>query len=395
VSNATFRALVTADTHLSNNLPHARPLPDGSGLTDRFHDQLALLEKMATVAKDEKVDAVFILGDLWDKRLLDAVTLRYSLEALAGFAPVPVYVLAGNHDIHSEVGLRSLTEVFEVTGWKHLHAVSRIEAWEPVKGISFWMLPYMPVEMAREHLGRFRGAIRKGATKAHFLLTHLPVLRADMGGHPSEIGLESHELTEGFNYVLAGHYHRAQDFPPSGTTGAGCYVGAPMHLSFADVGNPDDFYLYTFESSGSIQAEAEGSGTPRFHSVQWPATATGHELITAEGMDQVRAGDYLRAEVVATHADLVKMQDQIKQAVRALEERQIHFRAKHKPIFHHTARIASSGAGSSLNLEELLTQYVHSPEVEKGELNEERLAVLGRAFLANAIRLHGSRHELA
>jgi len=161
-SRDQFKALITADLHLSNGLPHAQPTVDG--LTDRFVHQLRVLQQIKEVGTREEVDAVFILGDVFDKRLLDAVTLRHSLEAFRNLEPLSVYVLPGNHDAHSQVGERFISEVLrgEVTGWEHMEirdAGDQLEFGIGKTWLTFWPLPYGPLDVTRTRLAKFRARV--------------------------------------------------------------------------------------------------------------------------------------------------------------------------------------------------------------------------------------------
>jgi DNA repair exonuclease SbcCD nuclease subunit len=54
--------------------------------------------KVAEIAKREKVNFVLISGDLFEHHDIDDAVVRKTVQVLEAFAPIPVYVLPGNHD---------------------------------------------------------------------------------------------------------------------------------------------------------------------------------------------------------------------------------------------------------------------------------------------------------
>jgi DNA repair protein SbcD/Mre11 len=86
-----MRILHTADWHLGR-------IFHGLSLLD---DQRDLLHQVCQVAKDERVDAVVVAGDVYDRALppTDAVDLLdKTLSTFAQDLNIPVLLIAGNHD---------------------------------------------------------------------------------------------------------------------------------------------------------------------------------------------------------------------------------------------------------------------------------------------------------
>ncbi len=382
-SHETFKALITADLHLSNGLPHAQPTHDG--LTDRFEDQLRVLKQIKEVGVQEEVDAVFILGDVFDKRLLDAVTLRHSLEAFRNLEPLSVYVLPGNHDAHSQVGERFVSEVLrgEVTGWGHvdfLDAGAQLEFGVGTPWLTFWALPYGPLDTTRKRLAAIQKEVGPPEEpNVDILLMHHSVLNAVHLGWKCDAGLTAREVTEGFDYVFAGHFHQAQEFP--GAEDRGCYIGGPMQLHYGEEGYPAELHVATFyrdSNSDIFSMEHFATKTPKFY--------------TKAGIDEAmscKKGDYLKIQIEATHAEWVREQAVLKARCKMLEDSGIHVKPVHKVLYHHEERLGEVKIEVG-GMPELIGGYVDAAEVVTKGVGKKTLKKLGMAILEEARLAKGS-----
>src|ERR1041384_6049884 len=117
-----FRALFIPDIHMSNHLPQAVLAEDG--VTDRLEDQVALWDRVKQTTVEWEVDAVFVLGDLFDKSLVDAVTLTVTVDCIVS-VPVDIYILPGNHDAVSTEGGRFTVEAFAKMKCGHVRYLGR------------------------------------------------------------------------------------------------------------------------------------------------------------------------------------------------------------------------------------------------------------------------------
>ena len=143
-----MRILHTADWHLGRTF-HGQPLLD---------DQQVVLEELLRVAKDARVDAVVMAGDVYDRALppTEAVNLLDEvLQRLVRDVQVPVLLIAGNHDNPARIDFgRRLFETnrLYITGQPGVNvAPVRLEdAWGPVW---FAPLPYCEPLLATELSG--------------------------------------------------------------------------------------------------------------------------------------------------------------------------------------------------------------------------------------------------
>ncbi len=89
-----MRFLHTADLQLGLKL---RFVPGEAGARLRAQ-RFDTLRRVAVLARDRRVDAVLVAGDVFDDNGVGADTLEQARDALAAFAPIPVLLLPGNHD---------------------------------------------------------------------------------------------------------------------------------------------------------------------------------------------------------------------------------------------------------------------------------------------------------
>lgn len=368
-----YKALFIGDIHMSNKLPYA--LPSQCDRTDRLDDQLRLWEHVHKVAKAEEVDATFVLGDLLDKSLVDAVTLTHTVEALVK-SPVHTYILPGNHDANSLRGGRFTVEAFGAMGRDHIEVIGGGYL-EPRDWLRFWPIAFKPLSETREDLKAIRVKMDHQDLdgRTNVLLFHNSILGAKHLGWVCDDGLAAAEVCEGFDWVLSGHFHDHQEFGD----GVGMYLSAPMHHHFGDVGRDAGFWVIEFHKDGSRDDKFIPSRMPRFHKV------LGFRLPL-----RTHKGDYIRFEIEATHADWAKLKLQAVELTERLRADGYHADYKHKPIYHHEARLVPQEEAATLSMEDAVTKYVEMAGVVTGGLDQNKLRDIGREALRAVRSGHGT-----
>jgi len=366
LTNMEFDAGFTADLHLSNMLPHAKPLDDWHGrpgVTDRFASQLCALEQMGEVCKDS--GGLFILGDLYDKRLIDAVTLRESLTVLAKM-PCQVYILPGNHDAHNDRGERFMVELFSEAGLEHVKVLGH-EALEYWGWLRFCPVPFGSIEGNREAIKKHAKKLPKGNKGFNCLLLHQSIMGAKQGTWKCDIGLDpTRDIDSAFNLVLAGHFHTNQSLE-----GRGEYVGAPLQLHFGESGNPTQFTMWKFRPNGAAPTRIKLPG-----SAFW----TVNNLALPKG---AKPGDFIKVELEATEADWVKMLPKTKSVIKKWVGDGYRASCIHRYIPQKQTRAATP---KKATFQELVTKYVDEISESTGGFDLERLKALGLKALENAKR---------
>ncbi len=247
-----MRFLHTSDWHLGRRL-HEASLAD---------DQAHVLDQIFTLCRDERVDALIVAGDLFDRAVppVEAVALLGGFfERVAVDLGIPVVAISGNHDSADRLGFGAQVLA---RGRVHLQTAFARRA-EPVvvergrRRLHVYALPFLEPEVARagladEGLTTHHAAVQaalasvtadraaRGATEA-VLVGHM--LAA--GGHecpdserPLVIGgaaaVGASVLAAGrWSYVALGHLHEAQVV---GGRADIRYSGAPLATAFAEAG---------------------------------------------------------------------------------------------------------------------------------------------------------------
>jgi len=368
-----FRALFAADIHMSNRLPFAKP--GAEDVSDRLRDQINLIAHINEVATAAKVDATFILGDLFDQSRVDAVTLTHTIQALTA-TTVPMYIMAGNHDANSIRGGRFTVEAFGVMEHERIRFLDSEVA--PRKWLQFLPVPFMPIKETEEKIAEARKLCAKDVTNV--LLFHNSVLGCDHLEWTCDDGLDPDELCDGFDWVIGGHFHTSQEF---GKDKRGMYLGAPMHHHFGDRGRTAGFWIIEFTEGGKRATKYIESETPRFHVTQ--------DMVVNPGW---KAGDYVRIEVEATHAEWPKIKPKAKAFCEALKDEAIRASYKHKPIYHHKKRLTGDAktkdAAVKLTLGQAITEYVDASAVVTKGLDKKQLKKIGKEALEAVRGEHGA-----
>lgn len=367
----SYKALVIGDIHMSNRLPYA--MPTEQGRTDRLEDQLRLWKHVAKTAKAEKVNAIFIAGDLFDKALVDPVTLSETARALAGFKNV--YLLPGNHDAASLKGGRFAVEAFGTLSTNcQVIGMAEGEVLTPKPWLNIWPVAFMPTSDLKRRLTGIRESLDEQTTNV--LLAHASVLGAKHMGWTCDEGIEPAEICDGFDWVISGHFHEHQEFGPESE---GMYLSAPMHHHFADVGREAGYWVMTFTADGGREDKFIDPGLPQFHVYT--------DLDTRA--KKARKGDYVRFEVSATHADWIKIKPKAEATCAKMVAEGLRADFKHKPVYHHKTRLKGAGGAAKLTLEAAVDGYVEASEVVIGDLDPATLKRIGREILATARSSHG------
>lgn len=88
-----YRILHTADWHIG-----VQPMAVSTRHQDYQQRRFEAAERAVALAKAEKVDAVVIAGDLFHRSSVSPALLHSTIRLLNRFAPLPVYLIPGNHD---------------------------------------------------------------------------------------------------------------------------------------------------------------------------------------------------------------------------------------------------------------------------------------------------------
>jgi exonuclease SbcD len=274
------RLLHTSDWHLGRSLHRA----------DLRSAQSEFLDSLVEVVRTEKIDAVLVSGDVYDRAIppLDAVQLCQDALVRLRDAGARVVVISGNHDSATRLGFSS--DLVDAAGVHLRTDPARVGApviLEDAAGeVGIYALPYLEPESARvllpadphtpdEPLSRGHAGVLKramacaGADRAARRLPRAVVMAHAWvaGGEASTserdisvggVGQVGAGLFAGVDYVALGHLHRPQQLTESVR-----YSGSPLAYSFGEGRQTKLSWLVELDASGLSRVEAVPAPVPR------------------------------------------------------------------------------------------------------------------------------------
>jgi len=294
-----MRLLHTSDWHLGRSLHRA----------DLRAAQSAFLDHLVDVARAEKVDAVLVAGDIYDRAVppVDAVELCEEALLRLHDTGAAIVLISGNHDSARRLGFGGgLLEKAGVHLRTRPGALARPVVVTDADGpVAVYGVPYLEPDAVR---GELPLTDEGGAPRGHAgVLGHaVACIRADAeargigrrvvmahgwvsGGATSEserditvggVGQVPAELFGGFGYVALGHLHGQQTIAPHLR-----YSGSPLPYSFSEASHRKGSWLVELDRAGTAHAVRVPAPTHRRLSVLrgrladllGSAAYTGHE----------------------------------------------------------------------------------------------------------------------
>ena len=279
-----MRLLHTSDWHLGRSLHRA----------DLRAAQSAFLDHLVDTVRAEKVDAVLVAGDIYDRAVppVDAVELCADALNRLHDAGARIVLISGNHDSARRLGFGSpLLEVAGVHVRTRPSELARPVLLEDAHGpVAVYGVPYLEPDAVRDDLppaegtgppAEGTGPPAEGTGKvprghAGVLGHAARCIRADAasrrvrrrvvlahgwvaGGAASEserdiavggVGQVPAALFDDFSYVALGHLHGQQTI-----AGHLRYSGSPLPYSFSEATHHKGSWLVELDGAGTIRAE--------------------------------------------------------------------------------------------------------------------------------------------
>ena len=259
-----MKFLHTSDFHIGKKLFELSML----------EEQRQALEQIYSLAVAEKVQAVVIAGDIYDRAVppAEAVTLLDAFLTLLSDAGIPVIMISGNHDCGERVAFAD--RILEKQGLyicgtyeKQCKDVVIPDEWGAVH---FICLPYVrPIVTdsltSEEAVAKMLAAtpMMQSADSRHryVLVTHYFVT-GEQGEKPeisdSEVTIDvggldnvSASLFGNFSYVALGHIHKPQKVGKGNVY----YSGSPVKYSFSEAMQEKSVNLVELDGEGHITVE--------------------------------------------------------------------------------------------------------------------------------------------
>jgi exonuclease SbcD len=268
-----MRVLHTSDWHLGRSLHRA----------DLRAAQSAFLDHLVDTVRAEKVDAVLVAGDVYDRAVpsVDAVELCEDALFRLNATGARIVLISGNHDSARRLGFGSA--LLDQAG-VHLRtrpgALATPVVLEDAHGpVAVYGIPYLEpdavrgdlpeaeslpeaAETPRGHAGVLSHAVRCIHADAGRRRLPRQVVMAHgwvAGGAASEserditvggVGQVPAGLFDGFSYVALGHLHGQQTL-----AGHLRYSGSPLPYSFSEASHRKGSWLVELDGAGAVRAE--------------------------------------------------------------------------------------------------------------------------------------------
>ena len=260
-----MKLLHTADWHLGKTLM-------GNSLVD---DQEFILNQILAVVEDEKINAVIIAGDIYDRadpsgnavKLFDEILFKLTEKK------IPVLCIAGNHDNTEYLSFGSrlfANKKFFITA-KTAAEPKTIALEDEFGEIYFSLIPYFEPGIIRE---KFFGTDAKRMTFNEANKFYVDISRQKIpagvrsvavahvfidGGEESDserkfvgtAGKVDPKIFSAYDYAALGHLHKHQKF----SGGTVCYSGSPLKYSEKEFSHEKGVTIVEFDGKGLIRAE--------------------------------------------------------------------------------------------------------------------------------------------
>ncbi len=267
-SKEGVKLLHTADWQLGKRFGRARSETVRERLrTMRFQ----ALERIAALAREHRVDAVVVAGDVFDEAHPSAGVLQRTADALAAL-PCPLLLLPGNHDParggEEDGPLRRLAALRAgAAGSSPTVVFDEPRRYEGVvSGVVFWAAPVGPAQQGDPTDWVAEAALPEADGRLHVLVAHggeRGMLAALDGGEgdPLSPALDVRRFFEPpfsgrFAYAALGDWHSPLQVP--GTGGRARYSGTPERCSWKER-DPGHVLLVSLPR-GEVEAVPVGRG---------------------------------------------------------------------------------------------------------------------------------------
>ncbi|MCA5011699.1 MULTISPECIES: exonuclease SbcCD subunit D [unclassified Enterococcus] len=309
-----MRFLHTADWHIGKKL-HG---------FDLLEDQKAAFDQILQIAKTEKVDAIVIAGDLYDRSVpaVEAIELFNQMVIEMNLQEkLPILAISGNHD--SSTRLETGGPWFVQSDF-YLH--TRLEqAFQPIEmgDTQFFLLPYFEPISARlyfenEEIRTIEQAMKEvvkemtmhfDPEKAHVLVSHFFVAGSEKTDSETKLmvgGLDTVPLAtlDAFDYVALGHLHGKNALQSETAR----YSGSPLKFSLSELNQTKGVWLVDIDVQKLALEFKEIQPVRDIIQIE----GSFKELISPEFYETIQKDDYLHVQLT-DRAVIPNMMNQLRQ----------------------------------------------------------------------------------
>jgi len=239
--------------------------------------QAAFLDHLVEVVRSERLDAVLVSGDVYDRALPAPDTVALLSEGVTRLidAGAQVVMSSGNHD--SAIRLGFADRLLSRAG---LHICSRVSAvGQPVVigDVAVYPIPYLEPAVAApafdadevSHRAVLQAAVaairaehrQRGGRlviMAHAFVAGAVGCESERDISVGGVAVVPASLFDGADYVALGHLHRRQP-----VTAAVRYSGSPLAMSFGEADHVKGSWLVNLDASGGVACAPVDAPVPR------------------------------------------------------------------------------------------------------------------------------------
>lgn len=262
-----MRILHTSDWHLGRSF-------HGVGLLEA---QAVFLDDLVEVCRSERVAAVLVSGDVYDRALPSPDTVEVLSDAVTRLvtAGTRVVLSSGNHD--SAIRLGFAADLLAQAGLHIRTSIARIGTPVLLDDVAIHPLPYLEPALVAESLGTDRrsheGVLRAAMERVRrslashpgpsIVMAHAFVTGAATSDSERDItvgGVASvhPDVFSGVSYAALGHLHGRQHVSENVR-----YSGSPLAMSFGEAGHHKGSWLLELDGDGVRSVEAVPAPVPR------------------------------------------------------------------------------------------------------------------------------------
>lgn len=263
-----MRLLHLGDLHLGKSL----------GDFDLKEDQVYILDQILAIVDRQKIDAVLIAGDVYDKAIPSEAATRILDSFLSSLARkrVNTFLISGNHDSAERLNFgSSLFEKNQIFISSQFDGKLYCRTLKDEEGeVCFWLLPFVKASQVRhfypeEKIESYEDAVRVilekagiDHTKRNVLVAHQfvvgqnsdPELGGSEGASAQSVGTVeriSYKCFDKLDYVALGHIHSPQKIEKETIR----YSGSILKYSLSEAGNSKSVPVITLGAKGDVKVE--------------------------------------------------------------------------------------------------------------------------------------------
>ena len=236
-----------------------------------LEDQAYIFNQIVDIAKEQKIEAVIIAGDVFDKSIPSSAAVQLFDDFLNEWHELnlPVFIISGNHDSAERVAFGG--RLFEQSGIYispvYDGHIKQIALTDDFGNINFYLLPFIKPSAVRPFFPELQIDTYNDAVKAaldglpvnpeerNILVAHQFVTGAAVSDSEEIFvgGLDNiaAELFEAFDYAALGHIHTPQKIGRESVR----YCGTPLKYSFSEAAQDKSVTIIDFKEKGSLTVE--------------------------------------------------------------------------------------------------------------------------------------------